>query len=53
MIGGAFRAGCEPALQEELDALAPIGHGEVVETEVEGQPCRYILPAAIWDFHKP
>lgn len=52
-VSGAFRVQCGPALQEEPDALAPIGHGEAVETEMGGRPYRYILLAAIWDFHKP
>jgi len=52
-VSGAFRVQCGPTLQEELDALAPIRHGEVIVTEVERQPYRYIVHAAIMDFHKP
>lgn len=51
-VSGALRVQCGPVLQEELDAIAPVEHGEVVATEVEGQPYRYVLHAAIIDFHK-
>jgi O-acetyl-ADP-ribose deacetylase len=45
-VAGAIRRAGGPAIQQESDAVAPIGLGEAVETSGGDMPCRWVIHAA-------